>query len=243
VSLAENRGVWFGVAGLALVVALILWLLAGAQPFRLVVLFEDTGNLKKEDPVVWKSYEIGKVEEIRPLVENKIGVTIRIREDYAPNISRGSEFHLKRAAFLGLVGRDGIEVITPPTPGKPFSSGERVHGISGPKPSLLKDSKELGLQYWNQLKEEANRLLEDYKNSPIPEDLEQAAAQIRELAAAGAQQATETVESFSRNHRKEIESLLESLKKLKERLLRAGDLNGAKQIGKQIETLEEGIRP
>jgi len=243
VSLAENKGIWFGVSGLALIVAWIVWLLAGAQPFRLVVLFEDAGGLEKEDPVLWKDFTIGRVEEIRPLVENKIGVTIRIREEYAANISRGSQFSLKRSAWMGLVGRDAIEVTTPETPGPPFSPGERVPGISVPKSSMLEDGKELGFQYWNQLKEETSRLLEEYRNSPFRGELEQTSRQLQQLAAEGATEAVKEAGSFTKSHRKEIEAVLESMKHLKDRLLQAGDPTGARKMETQIEKLQEGIRP
>jgi ABC-type transporter Mla subunit MlaD len=243
VSFVENRGLWFGAAGLALSLALIIWLLAGSQPLRLVILFDDVGGLKKEDPVLWKGLEIGKVEEIRPLVENKIGVTIKIPEDHVSTISHGSEFALKRSKLLGLVGQDAIEVTIPRTPGAPFSSGEKVYGISTPQASLLKDGKEIGLQYWNQIKEEATRFFEEVRNSPYRDDLAEAAGRLKKLASEGARQTAEEVGRFSREHRKELESLVQEMKRLKEKLLKTGDQPGARRMEKQIEKLEESLQP
>ena len=70
-----------------------------------MVLLDDVGDLKKGDPVVWKTFTIGKVESIEPLVDNHVGVTISIKEDYAPGISHGTTFMLRSSQLMGLIGQ------------------------------------------------------------------------------------------------------------------------------------------
>lgn len=242
-SFKDNKGLWLGVAVLVVIAAILIWMLATAEPFRLVILFDDIGGLQKGDPVLWKGFEIGKVENIQPLVENKIGVTIRIKEDYVQGITRGTEFVLKRSALLGLLGRDAVEIITPSSPGAPFNRGERVQGKSIPKPSLIKQGTVLGLQYWNQLKDETSRAMEEFRRSPYREDAEQALAQLKTLAEQGALQAKDGLNQFQKDHKKDLEDALAKLRNLRDKLLKKGDQSGARRLDQGIEKLEQGLRP
>ena len=242
-SFKDNKGLWSGVAALVVIAAVLIWILASAEPFRLVILFDDIGALKKGDPVLWKGFEIGKVEDIKPLVENRIGVTIRIKEDYARNITHGAEFILKRSALLGLLGRDAVEITTPSEPGAPYERGERVQGKSTPKPSLIQQGTELGLSYWNQLKDEASRVAEEFRRSPYRTDVEQALDQVKTLAQQGASQAKDGLAQFQKDHKKDLEDAIAKLKNLRDKLLKKGDQSGAKRLDQGIEKLEQGLRP
>jgi len=238
VSFKDNKGLWSGVAALVLIAGVLIWILTTSEPFRLVILFDDIGSLKKGDPVLWKGFEIGKVEDIQPLVENKIGVTIRLKEDYLPGITHGSEFALRRSALLGLLGRDAVEIITPSAPGVPFERGERIQGKSTPKPSLITQGAELGLQYWNQLKDETSRAMEEFRRSPYREDVEQTLDQLKTLAEQGALQAKDGLEQFQKDHKKDLEDAFAKLRNLRDRLLKKGDQSGARRLDQEIEKME-----
>jgi hypothetical protein len=243
VSVKDNKALWLIIVGMAAVIAVLIWLLIGNEPYRLVILFDDIGGLKKEDPVVWKGFDIGKVEDIRPLVDNKIGVTIRVKEDYVTGLTHGTEFTLKRGPLLGLLGRDAVEVFTPASPGSPFSRGEKVRGRAAPQPSIISEGKELGAQYWNQLKDETSRLLQDFRNSPYQKDVDEALAKLKALSEEGLLQAKDGLAKFGRDHQKDLEDAVANLKSLRDKLLKLGDRAGAQRVEKQIEKVEEGIKP
>ncbi len=241
-SFEDNKGLWAGVAVLAVIAAVLIWIIATAEPFRLVILFDDIGTLKKDDPVLWKGFDIGKVEDIQPLVENQVGVTIRIKEDYISSITHGSEFILKRSALFGYVGRDAIEVVTPPTSGTPFARGEKIQGKS-PKPTLIQQGTEVALRYWNQLKDEAGLLMEEYRQSPYRQDVEQALEALKTLADKGAAQAKDGLERFRKEHQTDLDNAIANLKGLRDKLLKKGDQSGARRLEKEIEKLEQPSRP
>lgn len=237
-SFKDNKGLWSGVIALVLGAAVLMWIVATAEPFRLVILFDDIGSLKRGDPVLWKGFEVGKVDEIRPLVENEIGVTIRLKEDYVSDITHGAEFTLRRSAVLGLVGRDAVEVTTPLSPGAPFERGEKIQGKSIPKLSLIAQGAELGLQYWNQVRDETGRLIEEFKRSPYRDEVEQAVDQLKRLAEQGALQTKDSLEQFRKDHRKDLEDALARLKDLRDKLLKKGDQAGAQRLNQEIEKFE-----
>ena len=241
-SFKDNKGLWSGVIVFVMGAAVLIWIVATAEPFRLVILFDDIGNLKKGDPVLWKGFEVGKVDEIRPLVENEIGVTIRLKDDYVTGITHGAEFTLKRSAVLGLVGRDAVEITTPLSPGAPFERGERIQGKSTPKLSLIAQGAELGLQYWNQVKEETGRLIEEFKSSPYRDDVEQAVDQLKRLAEQGAIQTKEGLDQFRKDHKRDLEDALARLKDLRDKLLKKGDQSGAQRLNQEIEKFEPSPR-
>jgi len=243
VPIKENAALWLSVVTLVALSAVLVWLLATAEPFRLVVLFEDIGALKKDDPVVWKTFQIGKVEEIRPLIENQIGVTIRIREDYAPSITHGTEFALKRGALMGFLGTDAVEVITPVNPGTSFANREQVYGRRARTSSLLEQGRELGLRYWQDLKDQTEALTNHFKDSPYQAEIRQAIEQLGAVLQDGIVAAGKSVAEFSKDHKKDIEAALARLKAIRDKLLQAGDQPGARSIQKRIEKVEEGIRP
>jgi ABC-type transporter Mla subunit MlaD len=192
----ENKWIWIGIMAVVVAIAVILGFVLLSEPFRLMVLFDEVGDLKKADPVVWKEFTIGKVEEIQPLVDNRIGVTIRLREDYATRITHGSEFVLKRTAFLGLVGSNAIEVITPSTPGTPFARGEKVMGKITPKTSLLEDSKKWTLDSWNKLRDATSAMVEEFRTSPYKAEAEDALSHLKTLAEEGAAQVKGGLQQF-----------------------------------------------
>ena len=103
-SLSESKGIWLMAGLVAAAAAALIWIVVSAQPLRLAILYDEVGGLKHDDPVVWKGRTIGKVERIKPLSENRMEVSVLIGEDYAPRISRGAEFILRKASFFGLIG-------------------------------------------------------------------------------------------------------------------------------------------
>ncbi len=230
----ENKWLWVGISLLIIAAAVIVWLIASAEPPRLVILYDEIGDLKKGDPVVWKGFNIGKGEEIQPLIENRIGVTIRLREDYASKITRGSDFILKQAGLLGLMGSNAVEVITPATPGLPFSNGERIPGKITPRTSLLEEGKKWTLEYWKRLSDSANELLEQFKTSPYKKEAEEALAKLRTLSDEGAAKAAEGWQKFRRDHQKEFDSVFSELERIRDEMRKKGDQRGAERLDDEI---------
>lgn len=230
-SLSEKKTVWLAAAAAAVLMAALLWFLVAGKPFLLVVLFDDVGNLRRGDPVLWKGFTIGRVDKIEPLVDNRIGVTIRLREDYGRRVTRGSEFRLKRTSLLGLAGTNGIEVVTPDSPGAPFASGERVQGISSPVRSLLEKSGQAAAEFWQYLREESGKLAEELRNSPYREQASEALKELGSLVEKGAGQAKEGAERFRREHQEEIDRLLRKLEDLRKKAGANGRLPAEKEPG------------
>jgi ABC-type transporter Mla subunit MlaD len=236
-SLSENKGFWLALAVAAILVGVLLWVLLSSKPFVLVVLFNDVGELKRGDPVLWKGFTIGKIDKIEPLVDNQIGVTIRLREDYADRITHGTEFLLKRASLMGLVGTNAIELATPAAPGTPFSSGEKVQGKSEPAPTLVEDGKRIALEFWQQLKDETNRLQQELQDSPYRKEAVEALKELGALAEKGAEEAKEGVDQFRKEHQQEIDRMLKKLEELRDKMRHAGDQTGARRVEKEIDRL------
>jgi len=237
-SIGEHKGLWWTIAALAVVISLLIWIFASSTPFLLVILFDEIGDLKKGDPVVWKEFNIGRVEKIEPLVDNQIGVTIRLREDYAGKITRGSQFVLRRAAFLGLVGNNAIEVTTPRTSGPPFDNGEKVQGMTRAKPSIVEAGKRWTQESWQKLKDQSNLFLEEFRSSPLRADLEDALKSVQEVAEQGARQAREGLDQFQREHQKDLDAALRKLERIRDELRKKGDQQKARRVEEQIEQMK-----
>ena len=237
-SLSENKGLWFSMALLAVIAAVLAWMILAARPFELIVLFEDAGNLRPGDPVVWKTFKIGRVEKITPLVDNQVGVTVRIKDDYVAGLTHGSGFILKRASFLGLIGDNAVEVVTPESPGTPFQPGEKVQGIDPRKASLLEAGSKLATEYLRQMRERAASMLEDFQTSPFRKDLEGAMVQIQTLAEETAGQAKEGLEQFRKDHQEEFDQIRRKLERLRDDLRRAGDEQRARRVEEEIERMD-----
>jgi ABC-type transporter Mla subunit MlaD len=231
-----SKGLWITLAFLAVVAAVVFWIVNTGEPFRLVILFDEIGELKKDDPVVWKEFTIGKVEQIEPLVENQIGVTVRLNSDYAGKISRGTEFTLRHSALFGLVGSNAVEVTPPPTPGAPYASGERIRGKSTPKPSLIAAGTKWTFEQWKNLKDETSLALEEFRSSPHGRDIEEILAEVGSLAEEGARQAQKGLTEFRKDHEKEFEEALKKLERIKEEIQKS-DAPAARRLGEQIEKL------
>jgi ABC-type transporter Mla subunit MlaD len=237
-SFHERKGLWAGLAIMAAVVAVLVWLFVFSRPFLLVILFDDVGGLKRGDPVLWKGFAIGRVEKIEPLVDNKIGVTVRIRQDYEGRITSDSDFVLKRSAFMGLIGQDAIEILTPASQGRPYASGEKVQGTSPPAQTLVEQGKTLAQQFWRQLNEQAGRLMTEFQNSPYRQEAADAFKELETLAGQGMAAAKEGLEQFRRDHQDQIDRVLKKLSDLRDRMRKAGDEAGAREVEKQIEGLK-----
>ncbi len=236
-SYSENKGLWAGVAAAVIVVAALIWLLASGAPKTLVILFPEVGELKKDDPVVWHGYVVGKVQAIEPLVDNQVGVTIRLNEDYGDRITHGTQFSLRRASLFGFVGSNAIEVETPEQAGRAYENGERVQGIAPPAPTLVEQGKQWTLEYWNQLRSTAAELLEEYRKSPYRKEVEAALEQLGQLAGKASSLAKEELDQFRKDHQQEIDSVVKQLEQARDWLRKQGDDSGARRIQEEIDRL------
>jgi ABC-type transporter Mla subunit MlaD len=239
VSFRENKGLWLGILAVIIAVVALVWLLISGGPRSLVILFPEVGGLQKEDPVLWRDYTVGRVEKIEPLVDNQIGVTIRIREDYAAKITRGTKFTLKQTSVLGLMGQNAIEVETPSEPGLPYLDGEKVQGFSAPRPTLVEQAKEKALEYWQQLSTQAATLLDEYQKSPYRKEVEDALGELKSLAEKGSVLAKEELAQFRKDHQQEIDSALKKLEQARDWIRKQGDEPGARKIQVEIDNLKK----
>lgn len=196
-------------------------------------------RLKREDPVLWHDYVVGRVVKIEPLVDNQIGVTIRLNEDYAQKVTRGTRFTLKRAALFGYVGSNAIVVETPSESGLPYLEGERIQGISPPKPTLVEQGKQVTIEYWQRLKDQAAELMDQYDKSPYRREVEDAFAQLKTLAEEGASQAKEGLEQFRKDHQKDLDAVIKKLERARDWIRQKGDEAGARRIQDQIDRLKK----
>ncbi len=242
-SFGENKGIWV-MAGFVVVAAVALvWVLLSARPLRIVVLFDDVGSLKRDDPVIAQGITIGKVEQIKPLVRNQIGVTLRIREDHASSVTHGAEFVLRKASFFGLVGNNAIEVVPSSSPGTPFTDGETVQGRRPASASVVEAGQKWSREYWEQLKTGTRQLMEALKNSPYRREVEDALVQLRALAEEGAREAKDGLEDFRKAHQKELDEALRKLENLRDEMRRKGDAAGAGHVEKEIERVRGNPQP
>ena len=205
----------------------------------LIVLLPDAGDLKRNDPVYWHGYTVGRVVQIEPLIENQVGVTIRINEDYASQITRGTTFTLKRAALFGYIGTNAIEIETPSEPGLPFTPGDKVQGISPPKPTLVEQGKQAALEYWQQLKTQAAALRDAYKDSPYRKEIQAALDELGALAEEGTRQAKGGLDQFRKDHQKDFDQVLKKLEEARDWIRKKGDEPGARKIEEEIGKLKK----
>jgi ABC-type transporter Mla subunit MlaD len=238
-SFRENKGLWLSVGAAVIALGVLIWLLVSGAPRTLVVLFTDVGELKREDPVLWHDYVVGRVVKIEPLVDNQIGVTLRLNEDYAQKLTRGTRFTLKRAALFGYVGSNAIVVETPSEPGLPYLEGERIQGISPPKPTLVEQGKQVTIEYWQRLKDQAAELIDQYDKSPYRREVEDAFAQLKTLAEEGASQAKEGLEQFRKDHQKDLDAVVKKLERARDWIREKGDEAGARRIQDEIDRLKK----
>lgn len=240
-----TRGKWLW--GLCVVIGLVgiaaFWMIYTAQPLRLVVLFDDVGDLKKGDPVVWKTFTIGKVEGIEPLVDNRIGVTISVKEDYAPRVTHGSTFTVRNAHLLRLIGQDAIEVQTPESPGSPFARGEKVQGVRVEETSLLEEGKRWTLEKWSLLKDQVNQMLEESRSSAYRTELEDALAKAKVLAEDETREVRQDADKLRKEHAKDFEEALRRLEAIRDEMSRKGDKAAARLLDEQIARLRELLKP
>lgn len=238
-SFGQNKALWLSVGGTAIAIVALVWLLLSGGARTLVVLFPDAGELKREDPVLWHDFVVGRIEKIEPLVDNQIGVTIRLNEDYAAKITHGTRFTLRRAALFGYVGSNAIEVETPSERGLPYVEGERVQGISPPKPTLITQGKQVTLEYWKQLQDQAGALLEQYEKSPYRKDVEDGLTQLKALAEEGTKQAKTSLEQFRKDHKKDFDAAMKKLEQARDWIRKKGDEVGARRIQEEIDKLKK----
>ncbi len=238
-SFGENKGLWLSLGAVVLALIAILWILLSASPPTLVILLPETGELRKDDPVLWHEFAVGKVTRIEPLVNNQFGVTIRLNEDYASRITQGTTFTLRRSALLGLVGRNAIDIELPSSPGRPFQNGETVQGVSPPAKSLVDQGKQLTIEYWKELTGQATALIEEYKQSPYKKQVDDALQQLKALAEDGARQAADKLAEFRNSHQQDIDRIVKKLEEARDWLRKKGDAPGAQRLQKEIDGLKK----
>lgn len=238
-SFRENKGLWLIVAAIVISLGALIWLLLSGAPRTLVILFPDIGELKHDDPVLWHDYVVGRVEKIEPLVDDQIGVTIRLNEDYAKKIKRGTRFTLKRTALFGYVGSNAITVETPAEGSLPYLEGEKIQGISPPKPTLVEQGKQVTREYWQRLKDQAAELLDQYNQSPYRKEVEAALAELKTLAEAGSKQAEQGLEQFRKDHQKDFDAVMKKLEQARDWIRKKGDESGARKIQDEIDRLKK----
>jgi hypothetical protein len=236
-SFRENKGLWLCAGAIVIALVALVWLLLSGGPRTLVVLFPDVGELKRDDPVIWHDYVIGRVTEISPLVDNQVGVTIRLNEDYASRITRGTRFTLRRSALFGMVGSNAIDVETPSEFGLPFLDGEKIQGISPPRPTLVEQGKSVAQEYWQQLKDHVDVLIAEYERSPYKKDIEDALKELKTLTEKGISQAKEGLEQFRKSHQKEYDAVVKKLEQARDWLRKQGDEPGARRLQEEIDKL------
>jgi hypothetical protein len=227
----ENKGLWFMVILTIAVAGIFLT----ARPLTLVIVFPDADGLKPDDPVVLQGVSIGKVEDIRTLGQNQIGVTVRIREDHVSGLTHGTVFILRPAALFGLIGNCSIEAVIPPARGTPFSSGERVNGVLPPRSTLIVQARKWSQEYWQQLKVETTRLIGDLQSSPYRVEAKAILTQLKALADQGAQLAQERLDDFRQAHQKEVQDLIDRLEGLGAEMRRKGDGAAANEVEREVE--------
>lgn len=238
-SFQENKGLWLSVAAALIALGALIWLLVSGAPRTLVILFPDVGELKRDDPVLWHDYIVGRVVKIEPLVDNQVGVNIRLNEDYAQKLTRGTRFTLKRAALFGYVGANAIVVEAPTESGPPYLEGEHIQGITPPKPTLVEQGKQVTIEYWQRLKDQAAELIDQYNNSPYRKEVEDALTQLKTLAEEGAGQAKESLEQFRKDHQKDFDAAIKKLEQARDWIRKKGDEAGARRMQDEIDKLRK----
>ncbi len=241
-ALGSNKGFWLLCLLLVILGVFAIWMITSAKPLRLVVLYDEIGQLKKGDPVVWKTFTVGKVESVEPLVDNQIGVTISIKEDYADRITQGTTFTLQSEQLLGLIGQNAIEIELPPTPGRPYEQREKVQGVRIPETSLVEEGKRWTLDQWRRLKDQVSVILEESRSSPYRAELEEALARTKTLAEQGIQQVKEGAEKFRKEHERDFEDALKNLERIRDEMARKGDQAASKALTEQIEKLRAYLK-
>lgn len=241
-ALAGSKSFWVICILVVILGAFVFWAITSAKPLRLVILYDDIGELKKGDPVVWKTFTIGKIESIEPLVDNQIGVTISIKEDYADRITHDTTFTLQSEQLLGLIGQNAIEIELPPVAGRPYEQGEKVQGVRIPETSLVEEGKQWTLDQWRRLKDQVSLILEESKSSPYRAELEEALDRAKSLAEQGIRQVKEGAEKFRKEHQKDFEDALKNLERIRDEMARKGDQAAAKALTEQIEKLRAYLK-
>jgi hypothetical protein len=236
-SLTESKGIWL-MAGLVAAAAVVLiWIVVSARPLRLVILYDEAGGLKQDDPVVWGGQTIGKVEGVKLLPEKRVEVSILIREDYASKISHGAEFILRKASFFGLIGDNAIEVVIPSSEGTPFHDGEKVAGKIALS-SWVDEGKKWSREYWRQLGDETQELIAEFENSPFRKEAQGILDQLKSLAEQGSKETKDRLDDFRKAHSQELEEALNRLERLRDEMRRQYP-KGAAQVEKEIERLKK----
>src|SRR5947207_4078787 len=97
------RGVALGALGVAAVVAAVILLTGGSQhTYKLV--FENAGQLVKDDDVQIGGRRVGSVRKIELTDNNEAQITIRVDEPYAP-LHQGTTATIRATSLSGVANR------------------------------------------------------------------------------------------------------------------------------------------
>ena len=97
------RGLAFGALAVALVIVAIV-LLTGSSGHRYVLLFQNAGQLVKDDDVQVGGRRIGSVREISLTDNNQAKITIQVSSEFAP-LHQGTKALIRATSLSGIANR------------------------------------------------------------------------------------------------------------------------------------------
>jgi hypothetical protein len=192
---------------------------------QLTVLYDRTGGLKKNDPVLWNEQKIGKVQSVKQNVQGQASVQLQIRKDFSDKVTNESRFVIQ--ADPQRQGQNLVNMVNLSEKGNPLPSGTAVEGST--YLSLQLEKTERGLEAWRkQLERELERWEEELSQLPERESYKELEREMDYWLNKLGQAGVETREYFKEEVLPRLE---EALRELRKRL---------RQLGKekQIETLE-----
>jgi len=101
--LTAARGLAFGALAVALVIVAIV-LLTGSSGHRYVLLFQNAGQLVKDDDVQVGGRRIGSVREIALTNNNQAKITIEVSSEFAP-LHQGTRALIRATSLSGIANR------------------------------------------------------------------------------------------------------------------------------------------
>src|SRR6058998_2415671 len=107
--LTTARGLAFGALAVALVVVAIV-LLTGGGGHRYTLLFQNAGQLVKDDDVQVGGRRIGSVRKIELTSDNQAKITIEVEKEFVP-LHQGTRASVRATSLSGIANR--YIVLTP----------------------------------------------------------------------------------------------------------------------------------
>jgi uncharacterized membrane protein len=103
----------------------------------------------------------------------------------------------------------------------------------------VKQGKQVTVEYWQRLKDQAAELLDQYNKSPYRREVEDALAELKTLAEEGRKQAKEGLEQFRKDHQKDFDAAMKKLEQARDWIRKKGDEAGARKIQDEIDRLRK----